>query len=407
MINVKFLHVFALTALVRLGLSAPLCRASSTLALNLGPCRVLSVGKSDVYSYGISVAVQGTEICLAPSTTVNSTFLVDASLCSDSQLDMSSEPGQGGVVMTSQQCRSRRGGFVDRNSLSPADPEGLKGLNPGWSIFNNISAAASATLQLLDDRVTDIVGLITSGQKSTQSHMGLASASTLLGKMKEAGLIGALSWGLNSGSQSTMFPRVGSLIFGGWDRGSLAGPYFDYPVARGPLEGRWCPLQVLITGLSLNIRNTTQEIVSPANKWDACIEPSVYPHPIRDRTPADVRFSYDNLFRVPKNTLDQFKGLLKGPLVDPATYKSSLLNVEPGIVFSKDTADLNATLRFTINYTQTVEVPFYEVQRPLRGLDPNGVPVVNSEYNELQIYGTPAEGDAPVLGKAFLSQVDS
>ncbi|KAK4446256.1 hypothetical protein QBC34DRAFT_150854 [Podospora aff. communis PSN243] len=373
-------------------LSAPQCLSPPTVALNLGPCRVLAVDKSDVSSFGITVGVQGTEICVAPSTTVNSTFLTEASICADNQLDMSSEESQKGVSMNLKQCRSRRGGFVDKNTLAPADVQGVKDLNPGWGIFGNkITAAASATLQLLDERVTDIVGLITEGQKSTQSHLALSSGSTLLRRLKESGLIGALSWGLNSGSQSVLFPRVGSLVLGGFDKGSLAGPFYDYQVSRLPLEGRYCPLQVLVTGLSVSMRtgNTTteKEIVGKANKLPACVEP------------------YDNLFRMPKNLLGQFKDLLKGTPVEPSAYADKLVNLEPGIVYRKDTADFNATLRFTINYNQTVEVPFYEVQRSLRGLDANGAVVVDPDYNELQIYGTPADGDAAVLGKAFLSQL--
>jgi hypothetical protein len=373
-------------------LSAPQCLSPPTVALNLGPCRVLAVDKSDVSSFGITVGVQGTEICVAPSTTVNSTFLTEASICADNQLDMSSEESQKGVSMTSKQCRSRRGGFVDKNTLGSADVQVVKDFNPGWGIFGNkVTAAASVTLQLLDERVTDIVGLITEGQKSTQSHLALSSGSTLLRRLKESGLIGALSWGLNSGSQSVLFPRVGSLVLGGFDKGSLAGPFYDYQVSRVPLEGRYCPLQVLVTGLSVSVRTgngtNEEEIVGKANKLPACVEP------------------YDNLFRMPKNLLGQFKDLLKGTLVEPSAYADKLVNLEPGIVYRKDTTDFNATLRFTINYNQTIEVPFYEVQRSLRGLDANGVVVVDPDYNELQIYGTPADGDAAVLGKAFLSQL--
>ncbi|KAK0649778.1 hypothetical protein B0T16DRAFT_324696 [Cercophora newfieldiana] len=372
-------------------LAAQECLSPRTVALNLGPCRVLAVDKSDVSSFGIIVGVEGTEICVSPSTTVNSTFLTEISVCADNQLDMSSEPSQKNVTMTAQQCRSRRGGFVDKSALATADVQTVKDLNPGWGIFGNkLTAAASATLQLLDERITVVVGLITEGQKSTQSHLALSSGSTLLRGLKESGLIGALSWGLNSGSQSVLFPRVGSLVLGGFDKGSLAGPFFDYPVSRLPLEGRYCPLQVVITGLSVRTRNSSEtEIVGKANKLLACVEP------------------YDNLFRMPKNYLTQFQALLKGPLVEPSSYSDRLLNLEPGIVYRKDAADFNATLRFTINYNQTVEVPFHEVQRSLRGLDKNGAVIVDPDYNELQIYGTPAEGDAAVLGKAFLSQVRS
>jgi hypothetical protein len=70
-----------------------------------------------------------------------------------------------------------------------------------------------------------------------------------------------------------------------------------------------------------------------------------------------------------------------------------------------DTPDFNTTLKFTINYNQTVIIPFYEMQRNLRGLGSNGEVVVDDDYKELQIDGSPAAGDAAVLGKVFLSQV--
>ncbi|KAK1753202.1 hypothetical protein QBC47DRAFT_53940 [Echria macrotheca] len=366
------------------------CQTPPSLALNLGPCRLLSPDKSDVNSWGITVEVQGTELCVMPSTTVNSTFLTENSICNDDQLDMSSV---GNINMTTKQCRSRRGGFVDRTTVASANVDDVKAANPGWSAFNNLTAAATVTLQFLDDKVTDVIGWITEGQKSTTSHLGLASQSTFLSRLKAAGLITTLSWGLNSGSQSFQFPRPGSLVIGAYDKGSLAGPFFDYSVASKPLEGRFCPLQVVVTGLVITSRNNTKELVNKANKWDACIEP------------------YDNLFRMPGNALDQFREFLHqntkltGDTVLPATYKDTLLNLEPGIVYPKDAGDLNATMRFTINYNQTVEIPFYELQRPLRGLDVNGSVITDQDYNELQIYDSPAEGDAPVLGKVFLSQL--
>jgi len=266
----------------------------------------------------------------------------------------------------------------------------LKDLNPGWGIFGNkLTAAATATMQLLDDRITDTVGLITEGQKSTQSHLALSSGSTFLARLKEGGLIGALSWGLNSGSQSLRFPRVGSLVLGGFDKGSLAGPFYDYPINPAPLETRYCPLQVLVTGLTVTSRNETKNIfIDKANKLSACIEP------------------YDNLFRMPENLLGQFQRLLGGSLVEPKEYADKLFNLEPGLVYRKDSgADLNATMRFTINYNQTVEIPFYEVQRSLVGLDTNGSVLVDPDYNQLQIFPLPAPGDAAVLGKVFLSQL--
>jgi hypothetical protein len=193
--------------------------------------------------------------------------------------------------MTPAQCRSRRGNVVNRSGFTTVDVKEVGDLNLGWPTFNNLTAAASATFQLLDDRVTDTVGFITEGQRSTQSHLALSSGSTLLRRLKENGLIGALSWvcspvirrlllwahgyqGLNSGSQSVRFSRVGSLILGGFDSGSLAGPFFDYPVSKTPLEGRFCPLQVWVTGLSIQTRyGTDEEIIAKGNKMNACVEP--------------------------------------------------------------------------------------------------------------------------------------
>jgi hypothetical protein len=70
-------------------------------------------------------------------------------------------------MMTADQCRSRRGGVVDSNSLTIADVQAAKDLNPGWATFNKLMVAATTTLQLLNERITNIVGLITEGQKST------------------------------------------------------------------------------------------------------------------------------------------------------------------------------------------------------------------------------------------------
>ncbi len=94
--------------------------------------------------------------------------------------------------------------------------------------------------------------------------------------------------------------------------------------------------------------------------------------------------------------------------VKPTTYKDSLLNLEPGLVYPVEAGNLNATFRFTISGLdgdQTVIVPFHELQRPLRGLNLEGKVVADNRYTELQIYSEPAENDAAVLGKAFLSQV--
>jgi len=91
-------------------------------------------------------------------------------------------------------------------------------------------------------------------------------------------------------------------------------------------------------------------------------------------------------------------------------YADSLVNLEPGLVYHSDAGQFNTTLRFTLKPkgskdSLTIEIPQYEFQRPLKGLDQDGAVKVDTNYTELQIYGEPAAGDAAVLGKVFLSQV--
>ncbi|KAK0715456.1 hypothetical protein B0H67DRAFT_645203 [Lasiosphaeris hirsuta] len=376
--------------------AAPICQAPPTIQLSLGACTILS-NLSDVHSWGVRFGVEGSnEICAVPSTVVNSTFLTSSEICDDSELGM-----EGEGRMTVEQCRSRRGGYIYQDKLIGVSTAGLAQLNQGWGALDNpITLAARATLDLGRHSIASIVVLFNKGYMSTSSHIGLAAASTLLQDLKSAGLIGSRSWGLNSGSQSVEFPRDGSLVLGGYDEASLGGSFFDYNIAvPDKLENRDCPLQAVVTGLTISVKNgnmsqpTSKVLVDNANKMAACIEP------------------YDNQFRMPGPLLDQFLGFFQqvtkfsGDPVLPPVYNDHLLNAEPGIVYPKSAGQFNATLRFTLNYNLTVEIPFYELQRPLRGLDKEGKVVVDSNYTELQIFRTPAEGDAPVLGKAFLSQL--
>jgi hypothetical protein len=94
-----------------------------------------------------------------------------------------------------------------------------------------------------------------------------------------------------------------------------------------------------------------------------------------------------------------------GGTVEPAKYSEKLVNLEPGLVYPKEAVPFNGSMRITIGDDLTVEIPFYELWRPLRGLDKTGDVVLDNDFNELQVYGSAAAGDAGVLGKAFLSQV--
>jgi len=123
-----------------------------------------------------------------------------------------------------------------------------------------------------------VEGLITQGQQHTMSHLGLGEESTFLQALKDAGMIGAKSWGLNSGSQSHVSPRRGSLVLGGYDKSSIEGPTYDYPIAKPNLvNNRPCPLQVYVTRMNIHVQNGNKtdqkEIVTAANKVKVCIEP--------------------------------------------------------------------------------------------------------------------------------------
>jgi len=120
---------------------------------------------------------------------------------------------------------------------------------------------------------------------------------------------------------------------------------------------------------------------------------------------------YDNLFRLPNATLQDIIGQIRkfipasqGPL--PASNYSHLYNLEPGLVYPSSAGDLDPTLRISLLNGPTITIPTHEIIRPLRGLDQSGAMVLDTGYNEVQIYGNPAPEDGPVMGKALLSQVN-
>ncbi|KAK4182894.1 hypothetical protein QBC35DRAFT_139597 [Podospora australis] len=370
------------------------CQSDSTLQLNLGNCTIPRPGESDVQSWGIKISVEGAnELCFVPSTVLNDTFLTTDELCGSPEMLKVH-----GIPISPAQCSSRRGGLVSPSKLREV-PISTLGSNTGWdSLKNSIDGAADVTLKLFRQSFSMTAGLIEHGQNSSASHLGLATNSTFLRTLKEKGLIGAMSFGLNVGSQSVQRPRGGSLVLGGWDQASMSSSsFYEFDIAKTKLQNRECPLQVRITALSMNVKTgsnstNTKSIFSGATGIDVCIEP------------------YDNLFRLPDETLSTLRDyihLIAGSqvkFVGPSEYSNELANLEPGLVYPAS-VDFNATLRFTINDNMTIDVPHYEFQRPLRGLDQNGTMVLDPKFHELQIYGDPAPLNAPVLGKAFLSQV--
>ncbi|KAK4652735.1 hypothetical protein QC762_500605 [Podospora pseudocomata] len=382
--------------LIRAAVAAS-CADGNTIQFRVGNCTIRSPNEPEVQSWGAEVALNNERtICMVPSTVLNDTFLTTTSLCQSSeQLKVHQ------VDMTPAQCASRRGGPVSADKFKGVPLSNLV-QNPGWTLLNNtIEDAVEVSMQLSRQAITTTVGLITKGQNSAASHLGLATDSSILKVLKGQGLIVARSFGLNVGSQSVQSPRGGSLVLGGYDQGSVANPFLhEFPIPQNDrLQDRHCPLQVELTGLTLEIKmanaseTESRDIFSKSTGITVCVEP------------------YDNLFRLPSETLSALLGYVnqtteqRTHLVPVTEYADELVNLEPGLVYRRSSGEFNAALRFTINDKMTVEVPFHELQRPLRGLDSNGAAVLNTSYNELQIFGDPAPGNAPVLGKAFLSQV--
>ncbi|KAJ4291301.1 hypothetical protein N0V88_006305 [Collariella sp. IMI 366227] len=334
--------------------SSPACVPSQTILLSLGECDIPSQqGQSDVHSWGARLGVKdGGDLCLVPSTVTGHSLFTRQDICSDSQLDATTI----GVKMTLEQCRSRRGGYLPA-SFKGASRDGLDAEEPGWIALNNtITDASDVTLMLFDQEVTMKVGLITEGQQSTASHLGLDEGSVLLQTLKDKGLIAARSFGLNVGSQSAAFPRR-------------------------------------VTDDKGKVTEINQPILNDDDNDYFCIEP------------------YDNLFRLPFSPGNNLKDALKtvpsfgeGP-VDSSKYKNKLFNLEPGLVYPASAGHFNGTMRVTIDRSMTVTIPTHELWRPLRGLNSEGKVDTDSNYNELQIYAPENDADAPVLGKAFLSQV--
>lgn len=270
--------------------ASPSCYPLPIIQLSLGNCTVLEPGRTDVHSWGVRIEVEGAgDQCVVPSTVVTSSFLTTEDVCADSQLDDSVNR-----KMTAAQCRSRRGGFISQaQSILDASTDGLDTTNRNWKLLGNeMKKAAHATLKLGDGAVDMVVGLITGGRNFTASHLGLASGSVFLQTLKAKGLIAAQSFGIDVGSQSTDYPRRGSLVLGGYDSGKFASSYRQFLV-RTPnndddrLIERFCPFQVKLSeikliGSSLNNTNgvtkqTEAVILTRSSNTVACIEPCVIP----------------------------------------------------------------------------------------------------------------------------------
>ncbi|TVY74953.1 hypothetical protein Focb16_v004398 [Fusarium oxysporum f. sp. cubense] len=258
-----------------------------TIRLPFGNCSFLTPNKKYVHSTGILIGVGPSDsVCGMTSTVVNSTLIQSSDVCSNKWLTLAS--GSTRVKMTAAQCRSRRGGFINRDDVPAASSDALStlsNLNPGWVNITKedtdtpFQYAVETDLRMQDQSVTMLQGLISEGQQHTMSHIGLAETSTLLQSLKDAKLIRAKSWGLDAGSQSFTAPRNGSLVLGGYDASSIGEGWFSYEIPKSNLvRERSCPLQVQITQMELDVQVGQNKIpverpVTGGSPLAACIEP--------------------------------------------------------------------------------------------------------------------------------------
>jgi hypothetical protein len=79
--------------------------------------------------------------------------------------------------------------------------------------------------------------------------------------------------------------------------------------------------------------------------------------------------------------------------------------VEPGLYYPQ-TKGFNGSLIIKLSSGFEVEIPNYELAHPLRGIDTNGVRVLQPNITEVNIFSENAPLDTATIGKVYLSQVN-
>jgi len=111
-------------------------------------------------------------------------------------------------------------------------------------------------------------------------------------------------------------------------------------------------------------------------------------------------YSYDNLFRLPAQQLQAFRRETHW-INDSSAVSDQIYIVEPGLYYN---TGFEGSLIFTLQDGFVVEVPQYELAVPVRGLDPNGQRVLQSNVTVVNIFNNSAPEGTATLGKVFLSQ---
>jgi len=258
----------------RSSVTASSCSAQP-IWLPLGNCTIAQVGIPDVVSWGTVIGIGNTsqQLVFVPSTVANNSLIMTSEVCSGENLQNE----------TAEQCRSRRGNYINLSELMTTP---LDSLQPdlGWAAImaplDAFQYAVEEVLQLPSDDSVDMPeSPITQGQDHMTSHLGLGIDSELLEQLVNIGMIPARTWGLNPGSQSVVNPRDGNLVLGGFDQASVKDDFvtydMNYPVAESS-GGRDCPLQVFIKHLIMRpVGGSDIPLSDESSPIPTCLEPYV------------------------------------------------------------------------------------------------------------------------------------
>jgi len=254
---------------------SPVCPKGPTptpIFLQLSNC---SVPGTSVDSWGLkqSISSPAQFLCLAPSTVVNVTLVIDSGFC------------QNFPNITEAQCESLCGNTYNPSiagtSFKSLSPNDILAANLVWTELSTdplLAGNTSLSLPPSDILSNFSIGIITNGDHQNVGHLGLANSSYFLQDAISNGLIPANGFGLNAGSQSVLAPRDGSLVLGGYDLASVATEFTNYTIGGETANKRDCPFQVTISSLILRFPITggppsDVEIISPGEYIPACIEP--------------------------------------------------------------------------------------------------------------------------------------
>lgn len=264
---------------------SPGSESDKTVWLSLDECEIAGIpGAATVHSWGAKIGITNdataNQFCISPSTVVNNIFLLDDGICQTSRLNGT----------TAEQCRSRRGNFVDRGAsqLTTVNVSVLA-RDDGWQSFQGslpaFQSAANVVLTCTDPALTMDVGLVSESVNSNQAQLGLAMNSTFINALKSSGFINSRSWALNSGSVNKgpggSDSRQGSLVFGGYDQSSRmkSDGWIEIPMDYDEILGdRHCLLQVKINQIEVQFETgdgppARVTLSERARSMTACLEP--------------------------------------------------------------------------------------------------------------------------------------